>query len=293
MSTAYDTATVRREPAARGSWSLRAMARPLIEAVATAAVTIPSGALRRALLERIYERDCEMVVDAIGGRTYGPMCLERVPFDLEPAGQLEFEDLAGLLPSTSLAYGVALMTPRQLAYLFGLARRSAARTAVEIGRYKGGGTIALAAGMGRNGTLWSIDDGSLEVASGRDGEVAPYDDQIRHLCDRFALDVRLLVGDSRTLELDLDGVDLVLIDGDHRYEGVKSDFERWGKRVKVGGHVLLDDAYPLGRYRRGCDDIQRVVQEAIDEGTFRLARSVDRLADLERIRGPGLPVQDQ
>ncbi len=98
------------------------------------------------------------------------------------------------------------------------------------------------------------------------GQDAPYDDQIRDLCDRFALDVRLLVGDSRTLELDVDDVDLVLIDGDHRYEGVKSDFERWGKRVRVGGHVLLDDAYPLGRYRRGCDDIQRVVQEAIDEG---------------------------
>lgn len=284
MDLVSDKMTVPRQPAARGSQSLRAMIRPLIEAAAAATVAIPSGALRRALLERIYERDCEMAVDAIG--SHGSMTLERVPFDLEPTTQLEFEDLAGLFPSTPLAFGVALMTPRQLAYLFGLVRRSGARTAIEIGRYKGGGTIALAAGMGKDGTLWSIDDGSLELESGCDGQDAPYDDQIRELCDRFALGVRLLVGDSRTLELDVDNVDLVLIDGDHRYEGVKSDFERWGKRVRVGGHVLLDDAFPLGRYRKGCDDIQRVVQEAIDEGDFRLRRVVDRLAHLECTRRP-------
>ena len=284
MTTVFDTKVVRRGGAARGAWSLRAMVRPLIEAVAAGILAIPSGTLRRALLERIYDRDWETASAWIGRRTSGPMTLERVPFDLEPSGQLEFEDLAGLLPSTPLAYGVALMTPRQLAYLFGLARRSGARTAIEIGRYKGGATIALAAGMGKNGTLWSIDDGSLEVGWGRDGGVAPYDDQISDLCERFALDVRLLVGDSRTLELDVDVVDLVLIDGDHRYEGVKSDFERWGKRVKVGGHVLLDDAYPLGRYRRGSDEIGRVVQEAVEERSFRLVRAVDRLAHLERTR---------
>lgn len=140
--------------------------------------------------------------------------------------------------------------------------------------------------MGPDGTLWSIDDGSLEVASGRNGKAAPYDDQIRSLCDRFALDVRLLIGDSRTMELDVEAADIVLIDGDHRYEGVKSDFERWGKRVRVGGHVLLDDAFPLGLDRGGCDEVQRVVQEAIDEGGFRLAKAVDRLAVLERIREP-------
>ena len=284
MDLVSDKMTVPRQPAARGSQSLRAMIRPLIEAVAAATVAIPSGTLRRALLERLYERDLETSTDWIGGRTWGSMALERVPFDLEPTTQLEFEDLAGLLPSTPLAYGVALMTPRQLAYLFGLARRSGARTAIEIGRYKGGGTFAVAAGMGKDGTLWSIDDGSLEVAWGRDERVAPYDDQIRDLCRRFALDVRLLVGDSRTLELDVDDVDLVFIDGDHTYEGVKSDFERWGKRVRVGGHVLLDDAYPLGQYRRGCENIQRVVQEALDEGDFRLVKAVDRLAHLERTR---------
>ena len=283
MNTVLDTEVVQRQAAAQGSRSVRAMVRPLVEAVAAGIVAIPSGTLRLALLERIYDRDWETATDWIGRRTYGPMTLERVPFDLEPTGQPQFEDLAGLLPSTPLAFGVALMTPRQLAYLFGLARRSGARIAIEIGRYKGGGTIALATGMGRNGTLWSIDDGSLEVGWGRDEAAAPYDDQIRDLCDRFALDVRLLVGDSRTLELDIGAVDLVLIDGDHRYEGVKSDFERWGKRVRVGGHVLLDDAFPLGRYRRGSDEIGRVVQEVLEDGNFRLVKVVDRLADLERI----------
>jgi hypothetical protein len=112
------------------------MIRPLIEAAATATVAIPSGTLRRALPERIYERDWETADAWIGGRTSGPMSLERAPFDLEPTGQLEFEDLAGLFPSTPLAYGVALMTPRQIAYLFGLAHLERTRGPAVRGQVK-------------------------------------------------------------------------------------------------------------------------------------------------------------
>jgi predicted O-methyltransferase YrrM len=209
------------------------------------------------------------------------MTLGDVVFDLEPSARIEFEDLAGLLPSTPMAFGVALMTPRQLAYIFGLARRSGARTAIEIGRYKGGATVVLASAIAPGGTLWSIDDGSLELASRRDGERS-HDDQIRDVCTRFGLDARLIVGDSRTLELDAGPADLVLIDGDHRYGGVRSDLERWGKRARPGGHVLLDDVFPLGDYRRGCDEVGRAVREVIDDGTFTLVRAVDRMAHLQR-----------
>jgi len=35
--------------------------------------------------------------------------------------------------------------------------------------------------------------------------------------------------------------DLMFIDGDHSYEGVKNDFEKWTPHLKVGGYVLFDD----------------------------------------------------
>lgn len=283
MSTISETHVARRG-ASRTLPSARAALRPALAWLAAVVSAIPSATFRRALVEHIYQRDFELVTDALGSRVYAPMTLDGLAFDLEPSARIEFEDLAGLLPSTSLAFGVALMTPRQLAYIFGLARRSGTRTAIEVGRYKGGATVVLAAAIAPAGTLWSIDDGSLEVAVSREGTGRSHDDQIRGMCARFGLDVRLVVGDSRTLELDVGSADLVLIDGDHRYEGVRSDLERWGKRVRVGGHVLLDDAFPLGRYRRGCDEVGRAVREAIDEGTFELVRAVDRMAHLRRVR---------
>jgi predicted O-methyltransferase YrrM len=264
--------------------SLRGALRPIFSALAAVVPAIPSPTLRRGLVDRIYERDCEMVTDALGQRTYSPMTLDGVEFDLEPSGRVEFEDLAGLMPSTPFAFGVALMTPRQLAYIFGLARRSGARTAIEIGRYKGGATIALAAGIAPGGTLWSIDDGSLELERPHEAGCRSHDDQIRAMCARFGLDARLFVGDSRTFELDVESADIVLIDGDHRYEGVKSDLERWGRRVRIGGDVLLDDVFPLGEYSRGCDQVSRAVRESIEQGTFELVRAVDRMAHLRRIR---------
>lgn len=285
MSTISDTHAARRG-AVRALPPVRSALRPALAWLAAAVSSVPSTTWRRALVERIYDRDTELVTDALGSRVHTPMTLAGLPFDLdlEPSGRIEFEDLAGLLPSTPFAFGVALMTPRQLAYVFGLARRSGARTAIEIGRFKGGATVVLAAAIAPAGTLWSIDDGSLEVAASRAAAASRHDDEIRGVCARLGLDVRLVVGDSRSVELDIGSADLVLIDGDHRYEGVASDIARWGTRVRVGGHVLLDDAFPLGDYRRGCDDVGRAVREAVDEGTFRLVRAVDRMAHLQRVR---------
>ena len=268
----------------RTSGFATAALRPALAALTASVAAIPSASLRRQLIRRIYDHDCELVTHTLGSRTYEAMTLDDVPFDFDPSARVEFEDLAGLMANTSLAFGVALMTPRQLAYIFGLARRADVRTAIEIGRYKGGATVVLAAAIAPDGTLWSVDDGSLEVMVSGRGASRPHDEQIRDVCTRMGLDARLIVGDSRTLELDTGPADLVLIDGDHRYEGVASDIERWGKRVRLGGDVLLDDAFPMGRYRVGCDEVGRAVREAVDEGTFELVRAVDRMAHLRRVR---------
>lgn len=38
-----------------------------------------------------------------------------------------------------------------------------------------------------------------------------------------------------------DSVDLLLVDGDHSYEGVRRDIEAWWPKVRVGGTVLFHD----------------------------------------------------
>lgn len=50
-------------------------------------------------------------------------------------------------------------------------------------------------------------------------------------------------------------IDLLFIDGDHSYDGVKSDIELWLPKVKVGGFVLFHD----------CGGIHPGVEKAVDE----------------------------
>jgi|SaaInlV_100m_DNA_2_1039680.scaffolds.fasta_scaffold02887_6 predicted O-methyltransferase YrrM len=43
---------------------------------------------------------------------------------------------------------------------------------------------------------------------------------------------------------DYESVDLLFIDGDHSYAGVKADFENYSKFVRPGGWIVLDDYMP-------------------------------------------------
>jgi predicted O-methyltransferase YrrM len=36
-------------------------------------------------------------------------------------------------------------------------------------------------------------------------------------------------------------MDILFIDGDHTYDGVKNDFERYDKYVKINGYIIFDD----------------------------------------------------
>ncbi|OGV72787.1 MAG: hypothetical protein A3K19_28320 [Lentisphaerae bacterium RIFOXYB12_FULL_65_16] len=207
--------------------------------------------------------------------------LETMPFDLPVHGDLQFEDLAGLFASTPLDHAVVFMTIRQTAYLFGLVRRMDARNVLEIGRYKGGSTFAIAAAMRGQGQFWSVDLGEKEARLKKDSAPA-YDNQIRDICKRFGLRVNMLVGDARTIQIETGELDLVFIDGDHSYDGVKNDFQRFGRRVRLGGAVLFDDAVPGGLFEAHTDTVGRLVREIEAEGEFRLVKSVNRLAHMER-----------
>ena len=209
--------------------------------------------------------------------------LAEMPLDLEPESELGFEDLAGLFASSILNHGVIGMTIRQAAYVFGVARRMGATKAIEIGRWRGGSTLILAAAMGRESKLWSIDIGEkAERVLGEHGE--SLDEETRRFCERFGLDVDLVVGDSHTLELDTGEVDVVLADGDHTYEGTKTDVERWGSRLRVGGALFVDDAFDDYFVPSHPESAGRVVRELQASGDFRLVKAADRLAHLERVR---------
>jgi predicted O-methyltransferase YrrM len=242
-----------------------------------------SPELRRELVTEVMRADPASFIDAVTLTVNPSPSVAAMPVDLESSGQLEFEDLAGLFSSSILNHGVISMPIRQAAYVFGLARRSGARTAIEVGRWRGGSTILLAAALGPGGKVWSIDVGEKETRVF--GDAGGLDAQTKEFCERYGLDVELLVGDSRTIEVDTGDVDLVLIDGEHSYDAATNDFERFGRRVRVGGVVLFDDVGddPIVPALRG--EVDRAVEEAIADGDFALQRIVDRLAHVERVRG--------
>jgi predicted O-methyltransferase YrrM len=242
---------------------------------------LPRGAAR-SFISEVGHRNPNDVHEAFGPLLNRAVDLDHVPFDFDPSGGMEFHHLAGLFSSTPFDHAVVGMPVRQSAYLFGFVRQSRPAKVIEIGRHKGGSTMLIAAGMQGRGEFWSIDIGEKEARLRRDG-MRSYDAQIEELCRRAGLTVTLLVGDSRTIEVDTGRVDIVFIDGDHSYEGVKIDFERFGRRVRVGGAVLFDDAAADRGFVTHTDTVGRLVEEIVAAGKFKLVRTVNRLAHIERV----------
>jgi predicted O-methyltransferase YrrM len=134
--------------------------------------------------------------------------------------------------------------PWELPYLVWAAAR-AQKGIVEIGRYNGGSTLVFALANTKV-PIHSID-------------IAPQDDELlrRVLADHGVGDnVHLLVGDSQRgefSEIAPGSYDLLLIDGDHSYEGCLADLTKWWPGLAEGGGVLLHDCYHGSEVQEAAD----------------------------------------
>jgi predicted O-methyltransferase YrrM len=162
-----------------------------------------------------------------------------------------FEDLAFLFSSNQLNHGVASLQVDEAALLYRHARGREGATFAEIGRFRGGSTLLFASALGEGSTLWSYDIGPADDAA--------LTDALR----RYGVEerVRLVVADSRTIDPPPEPLDLLFVDGDHRYEGVKADTERWLPFVRPGGVLLFHDAVPASRYGLVHEGVARYVGE--------------------------------
>jgi predicted O-methyltransferase YrrM len=150
-----------------------------------------------------------------------------------------FEDLAFLFSSNVLNYRIAGLRFNEAAYLYRLARTLPAdATVAEIGRYQGGSTFLIVSAL-PSGTLYSYD---LPTRDGRPG--AELDDLLKATLARYQLEerVRLIVADSRTAAPPPNPCELIFIDGDHTYAGVRADYEHWRQFLRPGGHLVFHDA---------------------------------------------------
>jgi predicted O-methyltransferase YrrM len=122
---------------------------------------------------------------------------------------------------------------------------------VEIGSFRGRSTIALRLAAAPDVELVAIDP----HGGGDRGpqEISP--DAARGEADHEAFHANLrragvdgTVRHVRRMSQDALGevrgeVDLLYVDGAHRYRPARADMERWGERVAPGGTMLVHDAY--------------------------------------------------
>jgi predicted O-methyltransferase YrrM len=174
-----------------------------------------------------------------------------------------FEDLAFLFSSNQLNHGVASLQIDEAALLYRLGRDIEHGPVAEIGRFKGGSTMVLASALPAGIELWSYD---FHVALRPDMPGDELDAELRRALERYGLleKVHLLVADSRTADPPPGELELLFIDGDHSYEGAKSDFARWSEFVRARGHVLLHDAVDTGGYGNVYPGVARLAGEIDD-----------------------------
>jgi predicted O-methyltransferase YrrM len=119
---------------------------------------------------------------------------------------------------------------------------------LEIGTARGGTIYLLSRVAHSSATLVTVDLPGAEFGGGYGRDWEP----VLRAMPRSTQTLRLVRGDShdrRTLATLTEifapaTVDFLLIDGDHRYEGVQQDFEWYSPLVRPGGLIALHDIVP-------------------------------------------------
>lgn len=154
---------------------------------------------------------------------------------------------------------------------------------VEIGVFEGATSRRLIARMPAGGRIYCVDPffpGRLGVAYG----LWITRSQVRRARRRDVecQIVRRLSHDfAPTAPADLD---LVFIDGDHRYEAVQRDWADWSAKVKVGGAIALHDSVVIpGRCKESSGPVMLVKQLGRKPPGFEMTDAVDTLTVYRRL----------
>jgi predicted O-methyltransferase YrrM len=138
---------------------------------------------------------------------------------------MSFEDLVWLFTSNKESRGIVRLNLAEGALLYKYCKLVRDGTLLEVGRKHGGSTVLMANAL-RDGHLYSIDIVMHECVN---AYVSDYDYKITFLTD-----------DSKKIEWDAP-IDLVFIDGDHSYQGVKNDIKKFTPYVEKGGYAIFHD----------------------------------------------------
>jgi predicted O-methyltransferase YrrM len=144
------------------------------------------------------------------------------------------------------------LTDAQARRLFELGRALPGEArVVEIGSYRGRSAIVLALALPPGAELVAIDPHAGTDRGPRQLRGTSEDGERDHAAFQANLDRAGVAGRVRHVRLPsqdaLDSVagevDLLYVDGAHRYRPARDDVARWGARVRPGGTMLIHDAF--------------------------------------------------
>ena len=136
----------------------------------------------------------------------------------------------------------------EMTELLGLVKGLKPKTLLEIGTANGGTLFLFTRVASADAVILSVDLPATLISGG-------YSEWRRRLYESFALDqqsISCFRSDSHSPEtsklvkgrLGEKTLDLLFIDGDHSYRGVKMDFEMYSPLVRKGGMIVLHDIAP-------------------------------------------------
>ncbi len=149
------------------------------------------------------------------------------------------------------------MCPWETETFFELFAAHARDGAIEVGRFNGGSTLAMAMANG-NIPIISID-------------ISPQNDEVlKQVFTKLNVgrNVNLAIGDSRkTVVKNQDGsdfkFDFLFIDGDHSRSGCLADISAWWPRLSTGGIMVLHDCY-ASQDKESCESTQGVLEATLE-----------------------------
>ena len=156
-------------------------------------------------------------------------------------------------------------------------------TAAEIGVWHGVTTRRIAGAMASGGVVYAVDN----YVAGRFGISFPYAiarRNTRPFRDRVKF-VRA-TGKEAAAEFAKSGAkfDFVFIDGDHSYDGLRTDWESWTPLIALGGIVALHDSRSSATTNlEGSGSVIYTREVVRKDERFTLVEEVDTLTVLRRI----------
>lgn len=139
-----------------------------------------------------------------------------------------------------------LLAIQETRFLYHIAKD--AKTAVEIGSFRGKSCVLMLEGAKAHGNtdlrITCIDPHEpTHFGAFKDEDHEAFEKTIRDHAFSERVDHKRMYSHDAVSEWDGSPIDVLWVDGDHSYEGAKTDFVDWAPLVRTGGIIAAHDTY--------------------------------------------------